>query len=58
MRRNPKEAANLTSVQDLVAEIDQNCHAGSLLVKSLNYLKASEISIELVLSAVANCRSP
>ncbi|XP_022972874.1 DNA mismatch repair protein MLH1 isoform X2 [Cucurbita maxima] len=30
MRRNPKEAANLTSVQDLVAEIDQNCHAGLL----------------------------
>ncbi|XP_022932100.1 DNA mismatch repair protein MLH1 isoform X1 [Cucurbita moschata] len=30
MRRNPREAANLTSVQDLVAEIDQNCHAGLL----------------------------
>lgn len=27
-RRNPKEAANLTSIQDLVAEIDKNCHAG------------------------------
>lgn len=29
-RRNPKEAANLTSIQDLVAEIDKNCHAGLL----------------------------
>ncbi|XP_022159006.1 DNA mismatch repair protein MLH1 [Momordica charantia] len=29
-RRNPKEVANLTSIQDLVTEIDKNCHAGLL----------------------------
>ncbi|KGN45878.2 DNA mismatch repair protein MLH1 isoform X2 [Cucumis sativus] len=29
-RRNPKESANLTSIQDLVADIDKNCHAGLL----------------------------
>ncbi|KAA0034986.1 DNA mismatch repair protein MLH1 isoform X1 [Cucumis melo var. makuwa] len=29
-RRNPKESANLTSIQDLVADIDKNFHAGLL----------------------------
>lgn len=57
-RRNPKESANLTSIQDLVAEIDNNCHAGSSLVESLNCKKALEILIEWVISAGANCRSP
>lgn len=57
-RRNPKETANLTSIQDLVAEIDKNCHAGSLLVESLNHMKALVISIEQFLSAGADCRSP
>ncbi|GAB2217520.1 hypothetical protein Drorol1_Dr00000717 [Drosera rotundifolia] len=38
-RRNPKDTADLTSVQELVAEIDQNCHSGLLdIVRHCTYV--------------------
>lgn len=32
-RRNPKETADLTSIQELIDEIDCNCHSGKFLIK-------------------------
>jgi hypothetical protein len=29
-RRNPKESADISSVQELVNDIDGNCHSGSI----------------------------
>ncbi|XP_057974528.1 DNA mismatch repair protein MLH1 isoform X2 [Malania oleifera] len=38
-RRNPKETADLTSVQELVNDIDCNCHSGLLeIVKHCSYI--------------------
>ncbi|XP_050375759.1 DNA mismatch repair protein MLH1 isoform X1 [Argentina anserina] len=38
-RRNPKETADLTSIQELVAEIDSNCHSGMLdIVRHCTYI--------------------
>ncbi|KAH9617010.1 hypothetical protein KSS87_023847 [Heliosperma pusillum] len=38
-RRNPRESADLTSVQELIDEIDNNCHAGLLdIVKDCTYV--------------------
>lgn len=31
-RRNPKETADLTSIHELIAEIDSNCHSGTLVL--------------------------
>ncbi|GMH31332.1 hypothetical protein Nepgr_033175 [Nepenthes gracilis] len=38
-RRNPKETADLTSIQELIDEIDQNCHSGLLdIVRYCTYV--------------------
>ncbi|KAK9929677.1 hypothetical protein M0R45_026766 [Rubus argutus] len=38
-RRNPKETADLTSIQELIAEIDRNCHPGMLdIVRHCTYI--------------------
>lgn len=30
-RRNPKETADLTSIQELISDIDSNCHSGEIV---------------------------
>ncbi|XP_062028201.1 DNA mismatch repair protein MLH1-like [Rosa rugosa] len=38
-RRNPKETADLSSIQELIAEIDSNCHSGMLdIVRNCTYI--------------------
>ncbi|CAL8107726.1 unnamed protein product [Prunus armeniaca] len=38
-RRNPKETADLTSLQELIDEIDRNCHSGLLdIVRHCTYI--------------------
>ncbi|KAJ7964618.1 DNA mismatch repair protein Mlh1 [Quillaja saponaria] len=38
-RRNPKESADLTSIQELLDEIDRNCHSGLLdIVRHCTYI--------------------
>ncbi|XP_024027068.1 DNA mismatch repair protein MLH1 [Morus notabilis] len=38
-RRNPKETADLTSIQDLIDEIDRKCHSGLLdIVRHCTYI--------------------
>ncbi|XP_010272554.1 PREDICTED: DNA mismatch repair protein MLH1 isoform X2 [Nelumbo nucifera] len=38
-RRNPKESADLTSIQELLSEIDSNCHSGLLdIVKHCTFI--------------------
>ncbi|KAJ0030674.1 hypothetical protein Pint_13876 [Pistacia integerrima] len=32
-RRNPNETADLTSIQELIDDIDCNCHSGNILIK-------------------------
>nr|XP_028946194.1 LOW QUALITY PROTEIN: DNA mismatch repair protein MLH1 [Malus domestica] len=39
LRRNPKETADLTSLQELIDEIDSNCHSGLLdIVRHCTYI--------------------
>lgn len=38
-RRNPKETADLTSIQELISDIDSNCHSGLLdIVRQCTYI--------------------
>lgn len=39
-RRNPKETADLTSIQDLIDEIESKCHSGKFLIKCIAYSEA------------------
>lgn len=35
-RRNPKETADLTSLQELIDEVDRNCHSGQFATKLID----------------------
>ncbi|XP_010543732.1 PREDICTED: DNA mismatch repair protein MLH1 [Tarenaya hassleriana] len=48
-RRNPKETADLSSVQQLIAEIDSSCHSGLLdIVKNSTYVGMADDIFALV----------
>ncbi|CAM8901191.1 unnamed protein product [Rhodiola kirilowii] len=48
-RRNPKETADLTSIQELVTKIDGTCHSGLLdLVRQCSYIGMADDVLALV----------
>ncbi|KAI3872153.1 hypothetical protein MKW98_011645 [Papaver atlanticum] len=48
-RRNPRETADLTSVQQLLSEIDNNCHSGLLdIVKQSTYVGMADNVLALL----------
>jgi hypothetical protein len=52
-RRNPKESADLTSVQELLAAIDRQCHSGlSEIMKHCMYIGMADDVL-----ALAQCKT-